>query len=130
MRVPPQDVGPRPQEGLHLHSGARPRRLCPQRPIPANEDERRRFPTMEPLPATPPARGTSKRLQSRAAQPLPFRRPGTADQPAWNCPWRPAAAFRPAALPLQAARELPDRVCPPAGARGQQDTSGGQPRSC
>ncbi|XDA78339.1 hypothetical protein R6Z07F_008437 [Ovis aries] len=76
---------------------------------------------MEPLPATPPARGTSRGYNPERPSPFPSARPGTADQPAWNCPWRPAAAFRPRPFPLPG---RPRTAGPGLPARGRSGSAG------
>lgn len=55
---------------------------------------------MEPLPAAPPARGTSRGYNPERPSPVPSARPGPANHRAWKGPRRLVAAFRPRPFPL------------------------------
>lgn len=64
-----------------------------------------------------------QRLQPRAAQPRPFRPAGASEPPGLKGSPAPSRRVPASALPPSpAARELPSRVCPPAGARGRLGT--------
>ncbi|XP_070653495.1 proline-rich protein 2-like [Bos indicus] len=98
-------------------------------PIPANEDDRRRFPTWSLCPQLRLHEGQAEAIIPSGPTPSlpPVRGPRTS-RPG-RVPGAPPPRSGRGPSPSQAARELPDRVCQPAGARGRQDTSGGRPRS-
>lgn len=77
---------------------------------------------MEPLPAAPPAPGTSKGYNPERPSPFPSAPPRAAEKRAWKGPRRPRSPVPAAALP-------PPGRPRTAGAWGWLGTRGGRPRS-
>ncbi|XP_047591388.1 translation initiation factor IF-2-like [Lutra lutra] len=87
-------------------------------PIPANEDERRRFPTWSLCPQLRLHEGQATTITPRAAQPLPFRSAGGREQAGLGGSPAPRSRGPVAALPPPGRPRTARPVSPPAGSPG------------